>query len=280
MKRVPPTVSRTLLDDATRDRVLALARLLENEDGAPPLSDQTLARLRSPDVDHLIVRTGDEVIGYGQLDGDALEIAATVAAANVLLDDASPRRVWSHGRRSRLLPLLESRGLERTRELHQLRRELDGTLEADPPLPAGVRVRSFSPGRDDSAWLALNSAAFAHHPEQGALKQSDLDALMAQDWFDANGFLLAERDDGTLVAFHWTKMHADGRGEVYVLGVAPDAQGLGLGGAMLTRGLRYLRGLGCEDVLLYVDGDNPAALHLYERAGFTRHDLDIQWSAT
>jgi mycothiol synthase len=42
--------------------------------------------------------------------------------------------------------------------------------------------------------------------------------------------------------------------------------------------LRYLAGRGCAQVLLYVDGDNPTALRLYERAGFREHDLDVQWA--
>lgn len=278
MRRVHPTVTRTVLDEPTHDGVIALARLVESEDGAPPLSDHSLARLRSEQVVHLIALEGDNLLGYAQLDGDSLEIAGLADAAGPLLDDAAPARVWSHGRRSRLVPVLESRGWHRARELHQLRRPLGEDLEQDPSLPPGVRVRPFSPGRDDAAWLELNAAAFVHHPEQGAMTQTDLDALVAEEWFDADGFLLAERDDGTLVAFHWTKMHGDGLGEVYALGVAPGAQGLGLGGAMLVRGLRHLRTAGCSTVLLYVDGDNPGALHLYERDGFTRYDLDVQWT--
>jgi predicted GNAT family acetyltransferase len=29
--------------------------------------------------------------------------------------------------------------------------------------------------------------------------------------------------------------------------------------------------------LLYVDGDNPTAIGLYERVGFVSRDLDVQW---
>ena len=90
------------------------------------------------------------------------------------------------------------------------------------------------------------------------------------------GFLLADRDD-TLLGFHWTKIHPDGAGEVYVLGISPQAQGLGLGHTLLTRGLRLLAERGAPVVLLYVDGDNTAARRLYERAGFVEHDLDVQW---
>jgi len=271
-----PTVRQAVPDDATRALILDLAARVERQDGAPPLSDQTVSQLTSPAVTHLLATDGDELAGYAQLDGPAAEVAARADAVGVLLDDARPDLVWSHGRSSRLIGQLEQRGFRRARELHQLRRPLDA-LPTDPPLADGVTVRAFEPGRDDSTWLALNAAAFVHHPEQGRMTQADLDARMAEPWFDAAGFLLAERG-GELVAFHWTKIHPDGLGEVYVLGVAPAAQGLGLGGALLVRGLRHLRERGCPTVLLYVDGDNPTALHLYERDGFARYDLDVQWA--
>ena len=70
---------------------------------------------------------------------------------------------------------------------------------------------------------------------------------MAEPWFDPAGFLLADRA-GELLGYHWTKIHPDGLGEVYVLGIAPAAQGLGLGNALLVRGLRHLAGHGCPAV--------------------------------
>ena len=263
--------------DPTAALVGELCRVIEDEDGAPPLSDQALSRLRSADVRHTLVIEGQRVLGYAQRDGDGVEIAAAPEAVDELIDAVTGPGllVWSHGRRSRLVEPFESRGFGRARELHQLRRPLD-RVDDDPPLPEGIVVRGFRPGRDDAAWLALNAAAFVHHPEQGRMTQADLDARMAEPWFDPAGFLVAARGDD-LVAFHWTKVHPGGLGEVYVLGVSPDAQGLGLGGALLVRGLRHLRAVGCSDALLYVDGDNPAALHLYERDGFARYDLDVQW---
>ena len=57
-------------------------------------------------------------------------------------------------------------------------------------------------------------------------------------------------------------------GEIYVVGVDPDAQGLGLGRALTGSALRHLaRGLG--RAILYTDGDNTVAVHTYERAGFS-----------
>lgn len=271
-------------DSATRADILRLAERVERDDGAPPLSDQTLTHLRSSDVRHFLTRdAAGGLTGYAQLDGTSAEIAAEPAAAAGLLDEAlaaapGPIQVWSHGRHSRLIPVLEEHGFTRARELHQMRRDL-GDLPGDPPLADGVTVRAFAPGRDDAAWLRVNAAAFATHAEQGRWTAADLQARIDEPWFDATGFLLAERD-GDLLGYHWTKVHPDGLGEVYVLGIAPAAQGLGLGSALLVRGLRHLRDVrGCPAVLLYVDGDNPGALHLYERDGFTRYDLDIQWSS-
>jgi mycothiol synthase len=277
---VPTAVSTELPDDAARAAIVRLAAEVEAEDGAPPLSDDALAHLRAPDAFHVVVRDDRAgIAGYAQRRDDTAEI---VGAPEVLPDLlAAVRRpgllVWAHGRRSRLAAVLEQGGFSPIRELHQLRRSLSD-LPPDPPVPADVTVRAFRPGQDDAAWLAVNAAAFASHPEQGRQTQADLDARMAEPWFDAGGFLLAVRGQ-ELLGYHWTKIHPDGLGEVYVLGVGPAAQGLGLGKALLIRGLRHLADRGCADVLLYVEGDNLGARRLYEHAGFTPFDLDVQYRA-
>ncbi len=280
-------VSTEVPDEATRAAVLRLADRIEAEDGAPPLSDQSLAHLRAPHVAHFIALEGSELLGYAQRDGESAEVAAVGAALPMLLDGMSGAglRIWSHGRHSRLVPVFEKRAFEPVRRLYQLRRGLEA-LPDEPALAPGVVVRTFEPGRDDDAWLAVNAAAFATHPEQGRWTRDDLQARMAEPWFDPAGFLLAEGSsrpehdparDVRILGYHWTKVHPDRLGEVYVLGIAPAAQGLGLGNALLVRGLHHLAGRGCPAVLLYVDGDNPGAMRLYERAGFAEHDLDVQW---
>ncbi|MER6594220.1 mycothiol synthase, partial [Micromonospora purpureochromogenes] len=157
----------------------------------------------------------------------------------------------------------------------QLRRSLAAALPA-PRLPDGVVLRAFRPGADDEAWLALNTRAFAAHPEQGRWTPADLRARLAEPWFDPAGFLLAvEEAGGRLLGFHWTKVHerpGSARiGEVYVLGVDPSAHGGGLGRALTTAGLAHLRDArGLDRVMLYVDESNSSAVALYERLGFAR----------
>jgi mycothiol synthase len=282
---VPLTLSPAVPDDAARQAIRALAADVERSDGAPPLSDQALSRLSDPGAVHVRAYDSGRLAGYGQRAGAVAEVLAAAGWADPLVDATVVPGVliWTHGSNTPLIGSLTARGFARVRELYLLERPLDAAhpLPADPPLADGVVVRPFRPGADDEAWLALNAAAFASHPEQGQWTSTDLHARMTEDWFDPAGFLLAERSDpgGGLLGFHWTKVHADGAGEVYVLGVSPAAQGLGLGNSLLVRGLRHLAGRGCPHVRLYVDGDNAGALRLYERSGFVPANLDVQWRA-
>ncbi|MFC9813565.1 mycothiol synthase [Streptomyces virginiae] len=288
------------LDELTGEQADAVLDLIEDAartDGTTAVSEQGRLQLRGgprPGIRHFLLTDGGRLAAYGQLeDTDPVEAPAAElvvhpalrgrghgrAMGMALLAASGKRlRVWAHGGKSAARHLAQVLGLTLFRELRQLRRPLtEGAPLPDPVLPPGVTVRTFQPGTDDAAWLAANAAAFAHHPEQGSLTQRDLDDRIAQPWFDAKGFFLAERD-GELAGFHWTKVHAaDQLGEVYVVGVLPGAQGGGLGKALTAIGLQHLAAQGLPTAMLYVDADNPAALAVYEGLGFTTHEVDLMY---
>ncbi|MGW7619012.1 mycothiol synthase [Streptomyces antimycoticus] len=279
--------------------VLRLVAESAHADGQQAVSEQGRLQLRGrrEGVRHLVLREpSGELVGYAQLeDTDPVEAPAAELVVHpahrgqghgralgvTLLRESGKRlRVWAHGGHASARHLAQVLGLTLFRELRQMRRPLGSLAElglAEPAWPKGVTVRTFRPGEDDAAWLAANAAAFAHHPEQGSLTQRDLDDRKSEPWFDPAGFFLAERE-GQIVGFHWTKVHAEERlGEVYVVGVRPDAQGGGLGKALTSVGLRHLAAQGLPTAMLYVDADNFAAVAVYERLGFVTHETDLMY---
>ncbi|GAA2387173.1 mycothiol synthase [Streptomyces glaucosporus] len=299
-----------VVDEVSAEVVRRAQELIDEAarvDGQPAVSEQGRLQLRGgrrEGVRHLLVWERGELVGYGQLeDTDPIEAPAGEfvihpahrrqgygrALGRALLDASGRRlRVWAHGGHPAARHLARLLGLTLFRELRQMRRPLTGLELPEPELPPGIRLRTFVPGQDDDAWLAANAAAFAHHPEQGGMTQRDLDDRKAEPWFDPKGFFLAVRggeeggdggDGEEIVGFHWTKVHsADQLGEVYVVGVTPEAQGLGLGKALTVVGLRYLaRDRGLPTGMLYVDADNKAAVALYDRLGFRIHEVDLMY---
>jgi mycothiol synthase len=294
------------LSAAEAEDALALVRRAAEEDGVSPLSEHVLLHLRyggDPRARNVLVWRNGQLAGYGHLDptdpveGPAAEMVIDpafrrhglgLALGEALLAEAGDgMRLWAHGELPAAARLAAAAGFHRVRALWQMRRSLQSRI-GRPQLADGVSVRTFVPGRDEDAWIALNHRAFARHPEQGAWTREDLDLREREPWFDPDGFFLAERD-GRLVGFHWTKIHgghADGPtehghepiGEVYVVGVDPGERGSGLGRALTLVGLRYLRSRGLAQVMLYVDEMNSAAIGLYESLGFTHWDTDVMYS--
>jgi mycothiol synthase len=278
---VPVTIeSLASLDARQQAAVLALAESIERADGAPPLSDQSRTQLGSDRVRHLIAIDGGAIAGYAQRDGAAAELLGEPAALDPMLDALlaaadGALELWVHGTHSRLAPVFAARGYQPARVLWQLRWPV---TELAPVQPAdGVTLREFVVGVDEPALVAVNAAAFAHHPEQGGWTLADVTARESEPWFDAADIVLADGSDGQLLGFHWTKRHSASLGEVYVLAVAPIAQGLHLGTTLLVAGLAHLRAVGIREVLLYVDDSNTVALALYEKYGFQRFDSDTQY---
>lgn len=285
-----------LLTSADVDAVREIVAAAAAADGVAPLNEPATLQVTTADnprVSHLLVRDDGRLAGYAQLDqrdpaGPHLEVVvapharrqgfgrALVSRARTIVAPI-PMELWSHGDRPEAAALADRLGFDRVRELWLMRRDLDADLPPVPD-PDPVRIRTFRPGADEEAWLKLNARAFADHPEQGQMTRADLDRRMAQPWFDPKGFFIAERD-GRMIGFHWTKVH-DGDppvGEVYVVGIDPSAQSLGLGKILTLAGLHHLRDRGLATVELYVEAANAPAIALYSRLGFVHTDTDVMY---
>jgi len=274
--------------DASSDAAAQIVRQIADEaaatDGADPLDeaarialadgaatviaeDDAFALLHDGDLS-LVVRPAARGRGLG---------SALLARAGSSYDTGSGTgsgtglTAWSHGNHPAAARLAARHGWDRVRDLWVMRRPSSLPLPA-LEVPDGVTVRSY---RDSDAAdvVAVNAAAFAHHPEQASMDLDNLARRMAEPWFDPAGLLVAEDGSG-LLGFHWTKQHDAALGEVYVVGVAPAAQGRGLGKVLTLAGLHHLAGLGVDEVLLYVESDNAPAVAVYSRLGFGHADAD------
>jgi mycothiol synthase len=258
-------------------------------DGSPPFSDGALVALDGGERE--LVWESDET---GRRVGAALD---SPASSEFVIDPDARRHghgarmldmlthpsrgggpsklFWAHGDHPGARALARHHGLVAVREL----------LHLEAPVPPVERSRDSGyqvstpldhPAWQD-AWLELNARAFAAHPEQGAVTRADLDVLAAEPWFDPEDVLLLW-DGDELTGYCWLKVEG-GEGEFYVVGVSPDRQGQGLGRMLVQAGFARLASRGIRTAHLYVEGDNAAALALYEGVGFTRRSVDIQYRA-
>ncbi len=268
--------------------ILDLARRVAEFDQVEPLNEASLLSLRDkvePRVDIRFETPDGMVMALAYAAGDApVEVMVDprfrlggfgTRMVSAALSDGETE-FWAHGDLPGASRIATKLKLVASRTLLILRLEFSGQV-APESVPPGITLRAFRPG-DEDAIVEVNGRAFAHHPEQGAMDRADLDRRMSSDWFDPAGLFVAERE-GSIVGFHWTKIEG-GVGEVYVVGIDPSAQGGGLGKALTARGLRHLQDAGVPEVILYVEGENSAALAVYRKLGFTEFKKDVLYTTT
>jgi mycothiol synthase len=295
------------LDSVSLDQIRELLLAVRATDGRPEVEESGSLPAEFHGGLHLLARTdAGQLVGYAHLDtaGDSFGrqvaellvhpahrrqgfgtsmVEALVVQANATVPKDT-LRVWAHGDHAGAARLADREGFTRARELLVLHAGTGAWPE--PVLRDGVTLRTFVPGQDEQAVIDVNARAFDWHPEQGRFSVDELRVTETESWFDPEGFFLAENADGRVVGFHWTKVHPANPkrfgggpvGEVYVVGVDPDAQGSGLGRALTLAGLRHLSGGGIREFILYVEGDNAPALAVYGKLGFTQHEVDVQYA--
>jgi mycothiol synthase len=282
-----------LTDDEQR-KIRELIAAANQADGVAPVGDQVSRELAHDRTKHLLAVDGDDISGYLNLT-EAPAMAELVVHPNArrrgigsalarsgLSQGGDGARIWAHGNLEPARATAAALGLVVVRELLQMRRPLAHL----PSVTAsdGVRIRTYAGPADDAELLRVNNAAFAWHPEQSGWTEADIAERRAEPWFDPAGlFMAVDEHSDKLLGFHWTKVHGENLGEVYVVGVDPAAQGRGLGGTLTLVGLHHLAERLLKDeqsvVMLYVEADNSAAVKTYQRLGFDVFSVDAAYAA-
>ena len=282
------------VDEGLVEEVSALAERARATDGSRFLSDHLWLDLTAPGGDPVsaVARDGGALVGYAQgsrahggwvveatvdpshRSSDSGILAAVLEAIIGQLDTGSERVIWwTHDVSDAETGVAGELGFDPHHDLLQMRRGLPAERSS------AVATRAFLPGGDEAAVLEVNNRAFADHDEQGGWTLDALRLRERQPWFQARGFRLHERD-GRLAGFCWTKLHDAGDahdaaiGEIYVIAVDPDFQGLGLGTELTLAGLDSIHRRGVTAAMLYVDAGNAAAVAIYQRLGFHTSRVD------
>ena len=283
-------------DDQSRIREIITAAT--ELDGVAPVGDQVLRELSQDRTRHLLAVEDGRIVGYLNLAPAAQDAPAmaelvvepsarrrgvgSALARQGLAEGGDGARIWAHGNIDAARGVAASLGLVVVRELLQMRRPLAGLPAVT--VPDGVRIVTYSGPSDDAELLRVNNSAFAWHPEQGGWTDADIAERRGESWFDPDGlFLAVDEGTGQLLGFHWTKVHSADLGEVYVVGVDPDAQGRGLGATLTLVGLHHLSTVltasSQSAVMLYVEADNSSAVKTYRRLGFDVTTVDAAYAS-
>lgn len=285
---------RPQLSAAEQHEIRDIISAATDFDSVPPVGEQVLRELDHERTQHLVaIGATGAIIGYLNLTPEMAELvvapdARRQGAGRSLIRAALDRtggriRFWAHGTLPAAEAAAASLGLGPVRRLLQMRRPLLDVPDVD--VADGVHLRTYSGPADDAEILRVNNAAFSWHPEQGGWTETEIAERRGEPWFDPEGLFLAFDETGErLLGFHWTKLHADkpGIGEVYVVGVDPAAQGMGLGRTLTAVGMTWLAQQLADaaepTVMLYVESDNTAAVRTYERLGFTVYSTDTAYA--
>lgn len=212
------------------------------------------------------------------------------ALARKVLDRRPDAGLWAHGNLPAAQALASSLGLTAGRELLVMSvsgDELAAISGAGDYGGRNIEDISYSDsvsrwGREfvENAWLEVNNDAFSWHPEQGGWTVERLHEGMDADWFDPDGVRLLWDFSGepALAGFHWTKRHSATLGEVYVVGLASEYRGAGLGDPLMRAGVTHLTAGGAEKLILYVEADNEPAVRRYEAMGFGVAERHVVYS--
>ena len=285
-----------LADAAFAARFHDVAEAAAHLDGYRPFNEQAMLDIRSGRRRPQLLIEGEDAVGAAILGQGEIDLVvhpryrrkghATAALRRLFADEggmSGDLTAWAHGDHPAARALADRFGFSAERTLLQLERPLGDDDDNPVSVPAGYTLGTLDVPADNADWVGLNALVFAGHPEQGAVTLADLADRQAEPWFDADDVLVLRADpvDGApaeLVGYNWLKIEPGAAlGEIYVLGVHPDAAGAGLGRTLMLAGLARLRDRGCTAVELYVEAESAGPVRLYRSLGFANRAIDVQY---
>ena len=145
---------------------------------------------------------------------------------------------------------------------------LSGPMSGVAHVPAaGVLITPITKA-DVATIVAINNRAFADHREQAGMTVEAFHDLIRAEGFGAGATVVARTQQG-IVGFCVTKQDGSGVGEVYLLAVDPEFAGSGYGSMLASAGFEQLASHDATTAVVWVDGSNHAARHVYRKLGLT-----------
>ena len=235
-------------DDGT---LVGIARYLQFLDAQPPL---VVAQLTvDPEFRHNRVGAWahDQVLEKAKSDGaDYIDGTADI-------------------RDKEAMGFLNRRGFERLVNMWTMEADPDFAPGEEPQAPRGYQLRDYVPGQDTQLLTDMFNQTFDKHVTFFPCTVEDTRSIENTPMFDPGLTKILERDDGTPVAYARNSVRGDAKDAwVDVLGVLPEAQGLGLGRFMLVHSMYLLAQFKPRAIRLVVEGTNDKARALYDSEGF------------
>ncbi len=142
-----------------------------------------------------------------------------------------------------------------------------------------MTIAAESPLRDDVRALiaALNETLLALSPPEHCHH------MTVEEMAGPETTVFVARKEGAAVACGALRRHAGGIGEVKRMYTVPAHQGAGIGGRILERIESVARAESLRELVLETGNRHPAAWRVYERGGFRRCGVvldypDTEWS--
>jgi mycothiol synthase len=262
-------------------------RLWEDAEGRLAGFGQIWIPKESEKVDGgLYLRVHPEARGR-QLEQEILDwgIARTRAAAQ---EQGKPAQIRCWIREGYYIgAILEQEGLALVRYFYKMARPLDQPLP-EPELPEGFRVINATEAGESHVeeWVDMFNWSFIDHWNHHPLTIENHRHWIASPKYRAERDLVAVAPDGTYAAFCFCWIDPDDNarnnrkeGWIDILGTRRGYRKIGLGKAMLLRGMHLLKNEGMDTAVLGVDAENPSgALRLYESVGFRNVRTSVTYS--